>query len=88
MNKSTFTSSRKAFMLSLVLLCGTIGAWAQYPSPYLSDDTRPDGTKWIPEPPSALSGAFANDSYYYQWGKSQRDGATGQQALSDDACPE
>ena len=85
MKKSTFTSSRKAFMLSLVILCGTIGAWAQYPSPYLSDDTRPDGTKWIPEPPSAMSGAFANDYYYYQWGKSQRDGDTGQQALSDES---
>ena len=84
MKKSTLFWNRKAFIL-LVLLCGTIGAWAQYPSPYLSDDTRPDGTKWIPEPPSALSGAFANDYYYYQWGKSQRDGDTGQQALSDES---
>lgn len=66
MKESTSNWNRKAFMLSLVLLCGTIGAWAQYPSPYLTDDTRPNGTKWIPEPPSATSGAFANDYYYCQ----------------------
>ena len=85
MKNLTFNWNRKAFMLSLVLLCGTIGAWAQYPSPYLTDDTRPNGTKWIPEPPSPLSGAFANDYYYYQWGKSQREGDTGQRALSDES---
>lgn len=58
-------------------------AWAQYPDPFLNDDQRPNGLKWIPAPPVATSGAFYNDYYYHQWGKEQRS-QVGEKALWDE----
>lgn len=33
-----------------------------------------------------VSGEFANDFYFYQWGKTQREGITGEQALWDESA--
>ena len=60
------------FVLVAAFAMATNG-WAQYPDPFLTDEERPDGTNWLPFPPSTTSGEFANDFYYYQWGKEQRD---------------
>lgn len=54
-----------------------------YPDPFLTDETRPDGTLFLPTPPAESDPAFANDYYYYQWGKLQRDTPLGLQAKSD-----
>ena len=79
--------SKKIICLSLLLFAFVSTAFAQFPDPYLNDDTRPDGTKWLTYPPSTIGGDFANDFYFYQWGKTQRDGDTGEQALSDESTP-
>lgn len=69
-----------------IFVLSAITAWAQYPDPYLTDETRPDGTKWLPPHPSTTGGEFANDFYYYQWGKAQRDSATVAQAVWDEGA--
>ena len=58
----------------IALLAGyAASAWAQYPDPFLTDEQRPDGTEWIVPPPEFTSGEFANDFYFYQWGKKERE---------------
>jgi len=50
---------------------------AQYPGPFLTDETRPNGIYFLPEPPEnvkdSIGGCFYNDWWYYQWGKGVRD---------------
>lgn len=77
---------RKIIILLPLFCCFLQVAWAQYPGPFLTDETRPDGSKWLPDPPEYTGGDFANDFYYYQWGKTQRDGERGVQALWDESA--
>ena len=45
-------------------------------------------TEWIPEPPKFSGGEFANDFYYYQWGRAMRENE--QEAISaiwDESVP-
>ena len=67
--------NRKKFFLLCVSTLASLCVWAQvqYADPYLSDDTRPNASLWLPEPPSQLSGEFYNDYFFYVWGKSQRE---------------
>lgn len=73
-------------VLLLATLFAACGAWAQHHESFLDPQTRPDGTKWIPEPPSVTGGDFANDFYFYQWGMTQREGTTGELALWDESA--
>ncbi len=59
---------------------------AQYLDPYLTDETRPNGINWLPSPPALTDQSFVYDFYYYQWGRSMRDGGIGAQALSDESA--
>ncbi len=77
----------KLFSPLLLLFVFAGKASAQYPDGFLTDATRPDATQWLPEPPTLTGGDFANDFYYYQWGKTQRDGEVGEMALSDESTP-
>lgn len=78
---------KRLLSLQLLLFVSISVAFAQFPDPFLTDDSRPDGSKWIPDPPSLTGTEFVNDFYFYQWGKTQRDGETGEQALSDESTP-
>ena len=78
-------------LLTAVTLCGFSAApsWAQkYAEPFLSDETRPNGLLWLPEPPDLTSGEFTYDFYYYQLGRKLREvEGVGEQALSDESAP-
>ena len=79
--------NRKKLFLLQLFCCFLQVAWAQFPGPFLTDETRPDGSKWLPNPPSFTGGDFANDFYFYQWGKTQREGETGEMAVWDERTP-
>jgi len=64
--------------------------WGQivYPDPYVSDEQRPSGLKWLPDPPKMTGADFTYDFYYYQWGREQReDKKVSEQALFDERAP-
>ena len=68
----------KLWMIAAILtLCGAGTVRAQYPGPFLTDETRPNGIFFLPSPPEnakdSIGGRFYNDWWYYQWGKSVRD---------------
>ncbi len=84
--KTAKTMSLRAVSMLAMSLLFVATAWAQFPDPYLTDDTRPDGTKWIPEPPTMTGGEFGNDFYYYQWGKTQREGDKAAAAIFDEGA--
>ena len=71
---------KKIILMAAAIITAT-SVCAQHPDPFLTDETRPDGTLWILEPPSLTGGDFANDFYYYQWGKDYREGMLGYLAL-------
>ena len=75
----------KKNILMIIALCMMIMAHAQRPDGYLSNDNRPRGIYWLPQPPSLTSGSFGNDFYHYQWGKEQR-AEKGEQALWDESA--
>ena len=52
--------------------------------PFLGPNELPDATRYIAEPPKPGDGAFANDTYYYHWGKQQRQTPQGIQAAIDE----
>ena len=82
-----FSATEMRMILALAIsLMTAVSVWAQYPDPFLTNENRPDGTKWLPMPPSPLSGEFGNDFFYYQWGKTQREGITGEKALLDESA--
>lgn len=55
-----------------------------YPDPYLTQEERPDGRFFLPAPPAWSDMTFANDIYYYMWGKEQRNTPAGEKAKQDD----
>lgn len=63
----------KKLLLAVVAIMSMTSVWAQFPDPFIPDDKRSNGINWIPQPPSLTGGDFANDFYYYQWGKEQRE---------------
>lgn len=79
--------SKILFVVSLLAVLTDVAAQRTYPDPFLSATDRPDALDWLPEPPALTSGAFANDFYYYQWGRDQRVDGIGEQALSDESAP-
>lgn len=76
----------RQWMIAFILILSGAFSYAQvvvYPDPFLTDETRPDGTKFLPNPPDVTDPAFCNDFYYYQWGKLQRETAFGEQSKKD-----
>ena len=53
---------------------------------FLSNDQLPDVVLFLPNPPSDDSPEYANDLYYYHWGKAQRDTPAGRQAAIDECA--
>lgn len=80
----------KYLLTAVAAIMATSNVWGQgyeYPSGYLTDETRPSQYDFIHEPPPLTSGAFAYDFYYYQWGRLERDyEAVSAQALSDESA--
>lgn len=52
--------------------------------PFLSNNEQPDPIRFLPNPPQPGSGPFENDTYYYHYGKQQRNTARGNQAALDE----
>lgn len=52
-------------------------------SSFLTEDEIPTGAKFLPLPPKPGEDAFYNDWRRYEWGKTMRDTARGQQAKED-----
>lgn len=72
---------KKNLTMLFVGLMATANICAQIPDSFLDDDARPNGINWLPTPPETTDGAFYNDFFYYQWGKTVREGETGDLAL-------
>ena len=51
---------------------------------FLTRNELPDPTRYIAQPPQPGSGAFENDTYYYNWGKEQRQTPQGTLAAIDE----
>ena len=51
---------------------------------FLTKNELPDPTRYIAQPPQPGSGAFENDTYYYNWGKAQRQTPQGSLAAIDE----
>jgi acid phosphatase (class A) len=69
--------SKLWMLVAILFICGTGTVKAQYPDPFLTDETRPNGIFFLPGPcenaNDSIEGRFYNDWWYYQWGKSVRD---------------
>ena len=77
---------RQWMVAVILILCGAFShaqVVVTYPDPFLTDETRPDGIKFLPAPLEVTDPAFCNDFYFYQWGKQQRETAFGEQAKKD-----
>lgn len=62
----------KQLLSTALLLCITLGAFAQEYVPYIPEDQLPDVVQCIPAPPSRKSAEFKYDVVRYKWGKQQR----------------
>ena len=51
---------------------------------FLTKNELPDPTRYIAQPPQPGSDAFGNDTYYYNWGKAQRQTPQGTLAAIDE----
>lgn len=70
----------------LLLLTGCLLAFsllAQAQEPYLTPDQLPDAVQFLPPPPVDGSPAFALDEAQHRWGKTQREGERGLQAVRE-----
>jgi len=77
---------KKYIVMATVAIMSANTVWAQYPPAFLTDENRPNGINWLPSPPSQKELSFAYDLYYYHWGHTQREGSTGELALSDESA--
>lgn len=79
---------KKVLLTVVAAVMATSSIWGQsYSDGYLTDETRPKNYDFVHEPPELTSGAFANDFYYYQWGREQRDYVdVSEQALWDESA--
>lgn len=69
---------KKLLLLVLATITLSLSANAQdekFPDGFLDKSlTEAEGyTSWIPEPPEFTGGEFANDFFYYQWGRDMRE---------------
>ena len=80
--------SMNKFFLTAVAVFVSINSWAQFlPAGYLTDETRPKDYAFILPPPSSTGGEYANDVYYYQWGRDKRaNEELSEQALTDESA--
>jgi PAP2 superfamily. len=80
---------KKLLLTIMAINLAVMNVWTQerHPDGYLTDETRPDGLLWLPAPPALTGADFTYDFYYYQWGRIQRDGASGDLALLDESEP-
>lgn len=82
--------TKSLFLLLLVAMtCNITALHAQevdLTTTFIPDGERPDGTKFLPEPPKLSDASFFNDFYYYQWGKSMRNTELGALAIEHDAA--
>ena len=62
----------KQLLSTALLLCITLGAFAQEYVPYIPEDQLPDVVQCIPAPPGRKSAEFKYDVVRYKWGKQQR----------------
>jgi acid phosphatase (class A) len=77
---------KKLFLMAIAIITVT-NVWAQFPNPFLSDDERPNGLTWLPEPPELTSPEFTYDFYWYQEGRVARDDKDiSEQAISDEGA--
>lgn len=75
---------RLAFSLVLVMAPMALSAQtAKEEFPSFTHGNEPDGTLYLPAPPDTLSQNYINDMVQYVWGKTQRQGARGRQAVFD-----
>ena len=76
---------KKLFFTAVAVLV-SVSSWGQFlPAGYLTDETRPKDYAFILPPPSSTDGAYANDVYYYKWGRDKRaNEELSEQALSDE----
>ena len=76
------------FFLAAVAVMVSVNSWAQFlPAGYLTDEMRPKDYAFILPPPSSTSGEYANDVYYYQWGRDKRaNEELSEQALADESA--
>lgn len=86
MHTRTITHAWWSLALTSLLLTAPAAAGAQtvkeqYPS--FTHDHEPDGTLYLPAPPDTLSQNYVSDMVQYVWGKTQRRGARGRQAVFD-----
>ena len=73
--------------LAIVAVTNVLGQ-NTYPDPFIADELRPNGLKWLPDPPKLTGADFTYDFYYYQWGREQReDKKVSEQALFDERAP-
>lgn len=71
-----------AFMLLLTLTANAQDS--DYKKYFLTEQECLKGMHFIPAPPAFNSVEFANDIYFYNWGKQQRETPRGQQAATDE----
>ena len=53
-------------------------------STFLTEEELPNPLRFIPAPPEPGSGPFDNDTYYYHFGKKERETARGEKAALDE----
>ena len=82
------TQSMNKLFLTAVAVMVSVNCWGQFlPPGYLTDETRPKDYAFILPPPSSTSGEYANDVYYYQWGREKRaNEELSEQALADESA--
>lgn len=90
MDKNSFQLTRTAVGCALLLLMSAPvlaqedGDTKLKTATFLSDEERPDPVRFIADPPQPGTGPFENDTYYYHFGKAQRETPRGAQAALDE----
>ena len=84
-----FIIMKKIVLIALAIVAVTnVLGQNTYPDPFIADELRPNGLKWLPDPPKLTGADFTYDFYYYQWGREQReDKKVSEQALFDERAP-
>jgi acid phosphatase (class A) len=79
---------KKVLLMAIAIVTATnILGQNKFPEGYFTDETRPKDYDFIKAPPSLTGGDFANDFYYYQWGRKQRETeGVSEQAIFDEAA--
>lgn len=70
-------------LVSLFTVWSALGQNTQKFPAYLEADQLPDAVFFLPPPPEQGSAQFVLDEAMYEWGKTQREGARGLQAIAE-----